>query len=113
MSETIDFLAPMRLADAVARAFPYGGMTEAGLRCEMKRGRLEYELIAGKHFVTLAGINKMRELCRVPASWRPSTPAQAGASQPDSPSSSAPMTSQDALRIRLLERKSQAGQTVK
>ena len=105
MGDSDDPYAPMRLADAVAKAFPHGGMTESGLRREIGRGRLEVEVIAGKQFVTLAGINRMRELCRVPASWRPPTPTQACANQPDLPSSSAQMTPQDALRIRLLERR--------
>jgi len=56
---------PLRLADAVEIAFPSGGMTVSGLRREIARGRLEAELIAGKHFVTLAAIQQMRQLCRV------------------------------------------------
>jgi len=56
---------PLRLQDAVKAAFPAGGMTVSGLRREIARGRLEAELIANKHFVTLAGIAKMRERCLV------------------------------------------------
>lgn len=56
---------PLRLKDAVAIAFPAGGMTVAGLRKEILRGRLQAEKIANKVFVTLAGIERMRELCRM------------------------------------------------
>src|SRR5574337_414288 len=56
---------PLRLAEAVALAFPAGGMTVSGLRREIARGRLPVEMIAGKQFVTLDGIAHMRQLCRV------------------------------------------------
>ncbi|WP_211912389.1 excisionase [Tardiphaga alba] len=56
--------APLRLEVAVKAAFPAGGLTVAGLRKEIARGRLEVELIAGKHFTTLAAIERMRERCR-------------------------------------------------
>ncbi len=59
--------APLRLSRAVELAFPEGGMTVSGLRREITRGRLEVERIAGKDFVTLAGIDLMRERCRVVA----------------------------------------------
>lgn len=48
--------APLRLEVAVKAAFPAGGLTVAGLRKEIARGRLEVELIAGKQFTTLAAI---------------------------------------------------------
>ena len=38
---------PLRLADAVALAFPAGGMTVAGLRRERDAGRLAVSWIAG------------------------------------------------------------------
>src|SRR2546430_1522983 len=57
--------APLRLKDAVRLAFPAGGMTVSGLRQEHAKGRLNLEMIAGKHFVTLRAIREMRELCRV------------------------------------------------
>lgn len=57
--------APLRLKDAVKIAFPAGGMTVSGLRGEITRGRLEAEMIAGKHFVTLRAIREMRERCKV------------------------------------------------
>jgi hypothetical protein len=56
---------PLRLDVALKAAFPAGGMTVAGLRNEIAKGRLEVELIAGKHFTTLAAIARMREKCRV------------------------------------------------
>ena len=62
--------APLRLVDAIRFAFPAGGMTVSGLRQEYSKGRLNLELIAGKHFVTLAAIREMRELCRVEAQGR-------------------------------------------
>jgi hypothetical protein len=58
---------PLRLAMAAELAFPGGGMTASGLRKEAARGRLVIERIAGKDYTTLAAIDRMRELCRVPA----------------------------------------------
>jgi len=58
---------PLRLDVAVREAFPAGGMTVSGPRREIARGRLEVELIAGKHFTTLSAIAKMRANCRVAA----------------------------------------------
>lgn len=55
---------PLRLSVAVKIAFPDGGLKESGLRREIDRGRLEFERIAGKIYVTLRGIEKMRLLCR-------------------------------------------------
>ncbi|WP_262049082.1 excisionase [Bradyrhizobium sp. Bra78] len=57
--------APLRLDVALKLAFPAGGLTVKGLRKEIERGRLEVELIANKHFTTLAAIERMRELCKV------------------------------------------------
>ena len=56
---------PLRLSRAVELAWPEGGMTVSGLRREAARGRLVMERVAGKDFVTLAAIERMRELCRV------------------------------------------------
>src|ERR1700741_5442738 len=58
--------APLRLDVAAALAYPGGGMTVSGLRREAQRGRLMIENTAGKIFTTLAAIERMRELCRVP-----------------------------------------------
>lgn len=90
---------PLRLRDAVKEAFPAGGVTVAALRREIARGRLEAELIAGKHFVTLAAIARMRELCRTPA--KPQTEG-IGPSQP-SKIQCKPVgpTPQEILRARL------------
>ena len=57
--------APLRLEVAAQLAFPDGSMTKSGLRREIARGKLECEIIAGKQFVTLSGIERMRKLCRV------------------------------------------------
>jgi hypothetical protein len=57
---------PLRLRVAAELAFPDGSMTASGLRREAARGRLVVERIAGKDYTTLASIQRMRELCRVP-----------------------------------------------
>jgi hypothetical protein len=63
---------PLRLDIAARIFFPDGSMTASGLRREIRKGRLESERIAGKQYVTLADINRMRVQCRdvpkVPAS---------------------------------------------
>ncbi|WP_407116172.1 hypothetical protein [Bradyrhizobium sp. LMG 9283] len=56
--------APLRLDVALKLAFPAGKLTVKGLRKEIEKGRLEVELIANKHFTTLAAIERMRELCK-------------------------------------------------
>jgi hypothetical protein len=66
MTDTPASTTPLRLADAIKHAFPFGGMTVSGLRREADRGRLVIERIAGKDFTTLAEIEAMRERCRVP-----------------------------------------------
>lgn len=76
---------PLRLSEAVQVAFPRGGMTVSGLRREAAAGRLVIEKIAGKHFTTLAAIERMRELCRVERK----APAS-GSSQPDQPETDGP-----------------------
>lgn len=60
----VDKDAPLRLAVAAEVAFPFGGMTAAGLRKEAARGRLAIERIAGKDYTTLTAIEAMRERCR-------------------------------------------------
>ena len=65
MTDKPDKDTPLRLADAIEFAFPFGGMTVSGLRREASRGRLSIERIAGKDFVTLAAIEEMRKLCVV------------------------------------------------
>jgi hypothetical protein len=85
--------APLRLDVAVREAFPAGGMTVSGLRREAARGRLVIEVIAGKHFTTLAAIARMRELCRR------EPPTQL--SQDDPSVAALALTAQAALRARL------------
>ena len=70
--------SPLRLEVAVKLAFPMGGLTVSGLRKEIARGRLKAEVIAGKFYTTLANIDGMRALCRVPAKGRVSESAQRG-----------------------------------
>jgi hypothetical protein len=95
---------PLRLKDAVALAFPAGGMTLSGLRKEIAKGRLSVEMIAGKQFVTLADIDRMRELCRAnanpPASGK-SLPAMAGQPFGSSKTVAGP-SAQESLRNRLI-----------
>ncbi|MHC2664563.1 hypothetical protein [Bradyrhizobium diazoefficiens] len=55
---------PLRLETAAQLAFPDGSMKVAGLRREIARGRLAYETIANKTYVTLNDIEEMRKLCR-------------------------------------------------
>jgi hypothetical protein len=100
--------APLRLATAASLAFPDGSMTAAGLRREAKRGRLVIERIAGKDFTTLANIDCMRELCRVPARELDSTnggPEREMARSSRKQFGSSEMVNiaspQDALRLRL------------
>ncbi|WP_271582686.1 hypothetical protein [Bradyrhizobium sp. CCBAU 45389] len=64
-TEKISRDAPLRLDVALKLAFPAGGLTVKGLRKEIEKGRLEVELIANKHFTTLAAIERMRALCKV------------------------------------------------
>ncbi|MBI1620792.1 excisionase [Aquamicrobium zhengzhouense] len=64
-NDNIDPHAPLRLKDAVAIAFPYGGMSVSGLRREAFRGRLVMMRIAGKDFTTLAYIEEMKSRCLV------------------------------------------------
>lgn len=72
---------PLRLPEAVAYAFPHGGMTVSGLRREAARGRLAIERIAGKDFTTLAAIEEMRKLCRVSVEVPTSTSSRSAARQ--------------------------------
>src|SRR5882724_4454390 len=99
---------PLRLEAAAKLAFPDGSMKLAGLRREISRGRLAYEVIAGKHYTTLADIDAMRDLCRVQVKGRisgaerpglrteNSTKSQSGSSEMEAPNSP-----QDVLRTRL------------
>ena len=66
--------APLRLSEAAKMAFPDGSIGASGLRREAAKGRLTIERVAGKDFTTLRDIRRMRELCRVKAKERGSTP---------------------------------------
>jgi hypothetical protein len=102
---------PLRLETAARLAFPDGSMKVAGLRRGISRGRLGYELIAGKMYVSLTGIDAMRELCRVQVKVRGSGNVQplsrtarsektlSGSSRTDERKSA-----QDALRLRVSSR---------
>ncbi|KQT48768.1 hypothetical protein ASG43_07895 [Aureimonas sp. Leaf454] len=57
---------PIRLKDIVALAFPLGGMTLSGLRCEARKGRLTILRVANKDYTTLNHIKAMMERCVVP-----------------------------------------------
>ncbi|MEY9182046.1 MULTISPECIES: excisionase [Bradyrhizobium] len=100
---------PLRLADAVKIAFPFGGMTVAGLRRERDRNRLVIDKIASKEFTTLAHIERMRELCCEDArepDFRPKAPAETGADrsatrQPELLETTDGMSAQAALQMRL------------
>ena len=85
--------SPLRLADAVALAFPMGGMTVAGLRTEARAGRLAIERIAGKDYVTLRAIREMRDRCRrIPKEpgYGSNQPAPTVANAPSGSSETAP-----------------------
>ncbi len=104
---------PLRLDVAAQMAFPGGGMTASGLRREAARGRLVIELVAGKHYTTLAAIEDMRRLCQV----HPKAPACGSAlngatetersliTQPGSSSTEPASIGRDALLAKLAKRK--------
>jgi hypothetical protein len=99
---------PLRLETAAKLAFPDGSMKLAGLRREISRGRLAYEVIAGKHYTTLADIDAMRDLCRVQVKGRISGGERPGLrtenftkSQSGSSETEVPKSAQDVLRLRL------------
>lgn len=106
---SVDIDAPLRLADAVEIAFPFGGMTVSGPRKERDKGRLVVEIIAGKEFVTLRAIGEMRKQCRVERSPRDSGSDRNGetgvaslsAMRSGSSSTKAGSTAQAALRTKL------------
>lgn len=108
MNAAIGPNTPLRLKDALEVAFPAGGMTLSGLRREIKKGRLNCEMIAGKAFVTLQDIEEMREKCRVHAKELASGSGRSGSSgteqslNPSGSSETDNMRSpQDALRTKL------------
>lgn len=92
---------PLRLEVAARLAFPDGSMKLAGLRREVARGRLAYEVIAGKHYTTLADIEAMRQLCRVPVTDRASMSALRARRATDGSSTTEPMSLHERLSARL------------
>jgi len=71
-------------------------MKLAGLRREIGRGRLAYEVIAGKYYTTLTDIEDMRRLCRVDAKAPGARSSQRAASAFRSASGAA-FSAEDAL----------------
>src|SRR5262245_31519354 len=110
--EAVSRTTPLRLAVAAKLAFPDGSMKLSGLRREIARGRLAYEVIAGKHYTTLADIEEMRKLCRVQPRALDSTSAVRAAKTGSSSSSPSGSSSTeegrslpDALQARLTRRR--------
>ncbi|MBB4236675.1 excisionase [Rhizobium esperanzae] len=100
---TLDPDTPLRLKLAASLAFPDGSMTESGLKREIERGRLECERIAGKTYVSLNDIKRMRELCRESRRGSANTSASARAGRPSGSSSTEQTRSaQDAARMTAL-----------
>ena len=100
---------PLRLSVAAKIAFPDGSMTVSGLRREAGRGRLIIEQIAGKHYTTLANIERMRELCRVRPKVHESGYDHRDETKPVKPcgssSTATDRSPHDALRAKLQRRK--------
>jgi hypothetical protein len=91
-NDNVDPNAPLRLAVAAEHAFPFGGMTEKGLRCEAKRGRLVIWRIANKDFTTLAAIEEMRSKCRL----QDNQPASGSVQQEENAQQSGSLSTTDA-----------------
>src|SRR6202011_4414167 len=64
---TVTPTTPLRLDVAAQLAFPDGSITASALRRMAASGRLDHEKIAGKIYVTLNSIERMRNRCRVQA----------------------------------------------
>src|SRR5688572_10008992 len=88
---------PLRLSIAAKLAFPDGSMKASGLRKEAKRGRLVIERIAGRDYVTLENIERMREQCRVEPKPSASTSVSESAQQEKASGSSSTETFRSAL----------------
>src|SRR6185312_9615488 len=73
---------PLRLEVAARLAYPDGSMTKSGLRREIARGHLDCERTAGKQYVTLADIQRMRAKCRENQRAPASTFASDGTAKP-------------------------------
>jgi hypothetical protein len=98
---TIEPTAPLRLAYAAKIAFPDGSMSASGLRREVRRGRLEIEVIAGRQYATHTAIEGMGEQCRVEPKVHGSTSSSGRGAKP-SGSSAIPMEARSALDAELL-----------
>ncbi|HRF08538.1 MAG TPA: excisionase [Xanthobacteraceae bacterium] len=84
-AETIGPDTPIRLETAARLAFPDGSISAGSLRREGRRGRLIVWRIAGKDMTSLAEIEAMKRLCRLPAK-----PQDSGCGQPESAETRAP-----------------------
>lgn len=108
--DSVTSTTPLRLEVAAKIAFPDGSMKLAGLRREIARGRLSYEVIAGKHYTTLSDIEDMRRLCRIQANAPGAKSSQraraisAASEQRQSPHESSKLTLSNRLRLRLAKR---------
>lgn len=90
---------PLRLEVAARLAFPDGSLDGPALRRLVDKGTLEAERIAGKIFVTLRGIQEMRERSRVPA--RGPAPKHDPTADRRDPWRNSGMTAQDYVRLKL------------
>src|SRR6476660_2029502 len=72
---------PLRLDVAASIAYPDGSMTASGLRREISKGRLNCERTAGKQYVTLDDIDRMRQKCRADPKVPDSTSANVEAAK--------------------------------
>jgi len=102
-SDAITSSTPLRLTVAARLAFPDGSVSVRTLRLEASRGRLVIERIGNKDFTTLAAIEAMRELCRVPPNPRASICANERAERPAMSSSTVDVKSARALASRTSE----------
>ena len=94
---------PLRLDVAASIAYPDGSMTVSGLRSEIRKGRLECERTAGKQYVTLGGIERMRQKCRDVPKVPASTSANAAAANPSGSSSTERLRSAQAAAQTIAE----------
>ena len=101
--DAITSSTPLRLTVAARLAFPDGSISVRTLRLEASRGRLVIERIGNKDFTTLAAIEAMREMCRVPPNPRASTCVNERAERPAMSSSTVDVKSARALASRTSE----------
>jgi hypothetical protein len=103
--ETITPTTPLRLDVAARLAFPDGSMGVSGLRNEINKGNLPAEKIAGRLYISLAGIEEMRRRCavqKVPSSTSANQGARAasagGLSSTEAPTAAAVKSAQAHLQ---------------